>query len=203
MLSRVFAAAASQWQASDQRVDTFRDARAALQIITRDLSRADINGDPQMLTLTSSDPSGFFKEAYAITPIGNDGKSDLCGVGYYTVWDPATKAYTLKRLIKNSDTIFNDLKTSNFTSIFSKNAANEEDVAAYVWDLRFYPGVQGDPQNPPTGPSSQWRWVEVRFKSMSAASARKIRSLPVGQGTWSNPSDPLYKAAILRTNSNS
>jgi uncharacterized protein (TIGR02599 family) len=40
LLSRIFAGAADAWRSSDQRIDVFRDARAALQIISRDLSRA-------------------------------------------------------------------------------------------------------------------------------------------------------------------
>src|ERR1051325_10514420 len=68
VLFRVFAATAGQWQSSDQRIDTFRDARAVMQLMARDLSRADVNGANQMLTL--SDPfSDFAKEVYAITPV--------------------------------------------------------------------------------------------------------------------------------------
>src|SRR2546423_5827049 len=80
LLSAVFTAAGKQWQASDQRIDSFRDARAALQIISRDLSRANVNGDAQMLTLSDIDATtgAFAKEAFAVTPIPNGGKSDLC-----------------------------------------------------------------------------------------------------------------------------
>src|SRR3954467_1870029 len=74
LLSSVFTAAGKQWQASDQRVDSFRDARAALQVIARDLSRADTNGDPQMLTLSDVEPTGTYaREAFAVTPVPNDG----------------------------------------------------------------------------------------------------------------------------------
>src|SRR5207245_603074 len=116
-------AAASQWQSADQRIDTFRDARAVLQLMARDLSRADINGAAQMLTL--SDPfSDFAKEAYAITPIANDGKSDLCTVGYYCWYDGTTKAYSLKRVFKNSDLTFTSLATAspNYTAIYQKQS---------------------------------------------------------------------------------
>ena len=125
ILFRVFAAAASQWQAADQRIDTFRDARAALQIMTRDLSRADINGNAQMLTLSdiyTVPTPPFAKEAYAITPIPNTGKSDLCTVGYYCAYDNTTKAYSLKRLFKGSDATYTSLATAtpNFTTIFQE-----------------------------------------------------------------------------------
>jgi type II secretory pathway pseudopilin PulG len=199
LLFQVFAAAASQWQTSDQRIDTFRDARAAMHIIGRDLGRAHLSGHTQMLTL-SDNFGDFAKEAYAITPTANGGKSDLCAVGYYCEWDPATKAFTLKRLFRESDAVFELLKSTtspDFTPMYAKSDANEEAVAAYVWDLQFRPGVGRDPINPTAGPPSDWRWVEVRFKSMSPASGRKLRNLPVEISTWFDASSDIYKTHIL------
>lgn len=203
ILFRVFAAAASQWQAADQRIDTFRDARAALQIMTRDISRADVNGLAQMLTL--SDVFGgatppFAKEAYAITPIPNTGKSDLCTVGYYCSYDGVTKAYSLKRLFKGSDATFTSLATASpdFVTIFKKDTPKpDEIVAAYVWDLQFTPGIGKDLIDPTTASSTQWNWLEIRFKSMSTASGRKIRNTPIDLSTWFDATSPLYKTFIL------
>ncbi len=204
ILFRVFAAAAGQWQNADQRIDTFRDARAALQIMTRDLSRADINGNAQMLTLTdfftvSPNPQ-FAKEAYAITPITNSGKSDLCTVGYYCAYDTVTHAYSLKRLFKSSDATYTSLATAspNFTAIFQKDTPTADEVAAaYVWDLQFHPGVGKNLVDAATTPSTQWNWMEIRFKSMSTASGRKIRNTPVDLSTWFDATSSLYKTFIL------
>jgi type II secretory pathway pseudopilin PulG len=200
LLSSVFTAAGKQWQSSDQRIDSFRDSRAALQVIARDLSRADTNGDAQMLTLSNSDASNdFAKEAFAITPIPNGGKSDLCTVGFYCVWDAASKTYTLKRLFRNSDDTTTSLAkpTPDFSTLFTKTAANEEDLVSCAWDLRFAPGTQYDPEKTTANPSTKWRWLEVRFKSMGPATARKLRNMNVSQATWNDPTDPLYKTAIL------
>ena len=200
LLMQVFTAMASQWRSADSRIDTFRDARVALQLIERDLSRAILNWDNEMLKL--QDVSGSFaKEAYAITPIGNPGKSDLCSVGYYCAWDATAKAYLLKRLFKDSDTIITPLQGSppNFTTIYTKDAANEEEVAAYVWDLRFTPGT-GSVYASPTSPSSTWQWIEVRFKAMSTEAGRKLRVLNISQTTWSEEPPTLsaeYTNAIL------
>jgi type II secretory pathway pseudopilin PulG len=206
LLSRVFIVAANLWQNSDQRTDAFRDARSALQMIARDLSRADSNADAQMLTLSNNDPAGnYAQEAFAVTPIPNSGKSDLCVVGYYLVWDDTAKAFTLKRLLKDSDNVINDLRgaTVNFASLYAKpttpadKALYEEDLAAYAWDLEFRPGILADPEAPIVGPSTKWHWLEIRFKAMSPTAARKLRNLGVVQGTWSDPTSTIYRNAIL------
>ena len=202
ILFRVFAAAASQWQAADQRIDTFRDARAALQIMTRDLSRADINGNTQMLTLSDiySVPNPpFAKEAYAITPIPNTGKSDLCTVGYYCSYDATTHAYSLETLSKTALPLStrSPLRHPTLPAIFEKNNPDpDEIVAAYVWDLQFHPGIGKDLVAPSTS-SSQWTWLEIRFKSMSTASGRKIRNTPIDLSTWFDATSPLYMTHIL------
>jgi type II secretory pathway pseudopilin PulG len=203
MLGRVFTATATQWQAADQRIDSFRDARAALQIMAHDLSRAHLDGDPQMLTLSdyASDSNGnqYAKEAFVIGPTANSGKSDLCAVGYYLSWDATVKAYRLKRLLKNSDQTVTILANTapNFTSLYSKDPVNDEDVATYAWDLRFRPGTLNNPEAPNANLSTKWQWIEVRFKAMSAAAAKKLTGLNVSQSTWDNPTDTTYRRLIL------
>ena len=200
LLSSVFTATGKQWQASDQKIDSFRDARVALQVITRDLSRADTTGNAQMLTLSDVDATGAYaKEVFAVTPIPNSGKSDLCTVGFYCTWDATSKTYALKRLFRDSDATVASLAKAapDFTALYTKAAPNEEDLASCAWDLRFAPGTQYDPETPAANPSTKWRWLEVRFKSMSPASARKLRNMNVTAATWVDPTDPTYKTAIL------
>jgi type II secretory pathway pseudopilin PulG len=198
ILFRVFTAAASQWQAADQRIDAFRDARAAMQLMARDLGRADVHGSPQMLTL--ADPSAdFAKEAYAVTPISNNGKSELCTVGYYLSYDAVTHAYSLKRLFKNSDLTSTSLAhpSPDFTTLYAKDSPTPDEVIpAYVWDLEIRPGVGKDVVAVTTA-SDTWNWLEIRFKSMSPAAARKVRATAVSENTWLDPTQPLYKTLIL------
>lgn len=200
LLMQVFSATSRHWRVSDEHVDTFRDARAALQMINRDLSRANLNGDAAMLRL--SDPAGAFaKEAFAVTPIPNNGKSDLCAVGYYCAWDDGVNAFRLKRLFRKSDNIIVRLQgpTPDFNGIFSKAIPDEEDMAAYVWDLRFTPGAGSD-FLAPTTPSTTWQWIEVRFKSMSPEAGRKLQSMPIDENVWAEQPPALseiYRNAIL------
>ncbi|MGI9086678.1 MAG: PulJ/GspJ family protein [Chthoniobacterales bacterium] len=201
LLGRVLSGTAAQWQASDQRIDSFRDARAALQIMARDLSQADLTADAQALTLSDLDPSGnYAREAFALTSTPNSGKSNLCTVGYYSTWDANTKTFTLKRLFRDSDETVLSLAQSPaaFATLFTKGPpANVEDLAAYIWDLRFAPGTLAVIETPTTNPSTKWQWVEVRFKSMSPNAARKLRNLPISQNTWDDPTSTTYKNLIL------
>jgi type II secretory pathway pseudopilin PulG len=197
ILLRVFAATTAQWQSADQRIDTFRDARAALEFMKRDLGRANTNGSSKMLALADF-VSDFAREAYAITPIPNTGKSDLCTAGYYCAYDPIAKAYSLKRLFKNSDATFTSLATSSadFTVIYQKSETDDV-AAAYLWDLQIRPGIGASTVDPTTGASATWNWLEIRFKSMSPASGRKIRDSAVDSSTWFDATSPLYKIYIL------
>ena len=145
LLFGVFSSVVNQWRSADQRIDAFRDARAALLLITRDLSRAHVGANTQMITLKDLTAS-YAKEAFVVTPIPNAGKSELCAVGYYLSWDNTAKAFSLKRLFKNSDATVTNLQGAsvNFTSLFSKPTTQaerdlyEEGLAPCVWDLNSH-----------------------------------------------------------------
>jgi type II secretory pathway pseudopilin PulG len=208
LLAQVLIAAAAQWRTADERIDIFRDARAALFTMAHDLSRANVSASAQMLTLsnygnTASVP--FAKEAFAVGPMANSGKSDLCTVGFYLVWDDINKAYRLKRLFRNSDDTVISLAHSPpaFTNLFTKPTTPaeqqnmEEDLATYVWDLRFSPGTAGDIEPVTANPSTKWEWLEVRFKAMSPIAARKLSAMNVPQSIWDDPNGASYKTLIL------
>jgi type II secretory pathway pseudopilin PulG len=202
LLAKALATTTSVYQITDQRMDAFRDAKAALQMMTTDFSRADVGGDPQMMNLSAYSSGGSYaKEAYAITPIKNKGKSDLCAVGYYLDWDGASKTYSLRRFVKNSDITATSLAKSSvdFGTLYSRTSnANPETIASYVWDLEFRPG-QGQNALPLGGTNSgQWNWIEIRFKAMSVKAGRKVASIgTVSQSTWDDPKSQEYKRFIL------
>jgi prepilin-type N-terminal cleavage/methylation domain-containing protein len=199
LLSRVFGATAAQWQAADQRIDAFRDARTALHVIARDLGRANVSANSGMLALKEPGPADdYAQEAFAVTPTANSGNADLCAVGYYTEWNASAKTFTLKRQLRESNAIIGDLQTLNFSALYTKAPALAEDVAAYVWDLRFYVGLEEVPVPlGNAGPTSQWRWIEVRFKAMSPNAAKRLRDSAMTQGDWNNPAGDIYKRLVL------
>lgn len=205
MLGQIFSTAAAMWRVGSQRIDAFRDGRAALQLMAADLSRANINGDARMLTLTQFSSDGSYAtEADAISPMKNSGKSDLCAVQYYLVWDGTSNTYSLMRRTKESDAMSNAtngyLKNSppNFTAIYDKTSGTEETIATPIWDLQFRPGETDTVLAPSTDTAAKWKWIEIKFKSMSINSASKLKSLAgIDQTTWANPTSPAYKTLIL------
>jgi type II secretory pathway pseudopilin PulG len=198
MLGRVLVATTSVYRIADQRMDAFRDAKAALQLMTTDLSRANVNGDAQMLNL-SNYTADYAKEAYAVTPIKNKGKSDLCAVGYYLDWDASSKTYSLRRFVKNSDTTAASLAPPNFGVLYDRTSGTTpETIASYVWDLELRPGQAQDPIAPSAVSSNQWKWIEIRFKAMSVKAGRTIKAVSVvTQSTWDDPTTAEYKTYIL------
>ena len=203
LLGQVFSSASAMWRSGGERIDAFRDARAALQLIAADLARANINGDPQMLRLL---PAGnaYATEADAITPTKNNGKSDLCAVEYYLLWNDTAKTFSLMRRFKDSNALSDAnsgylANTSpDYNTIYDKSTGNEEVLAAPVWDLEIRPGITDIPLTTVSGLSTTWKWLEIRFKSMSVNSARKLNSVgSIDQSTWTNPSSTEYKNLIL------
>ena len=109
----------------NQRIDAFRDARAALQMMERDLTglvRTQWDPDPfaspapavvQPLTRPRaflalkdlySDPATGNQQLYALVAAKNSGRGDVCSVGYYCSWDGT--AYSLRRYFRDSSVTF-------------------------------------------------------------------------------------------------
>ena len=203
LLGQIFSSASAMWRSGGQRIDAFRDARAALQLMAADLARANINGDQQMLKLT---PTGnaYATEADAVTPLKNSGKSDLCAVEYYLLWNDTTKTFSLVRRFKDSNALSDPTSgylanaSPDFNAIYDKNSGTEEILATPVWDLEIRPGTNDIPLTSVGGASTSWKWLEIRFKSMSINSARKLQGMAaVDQSTWTNTSSTEYKNLIL------
>ncbi len=192
--------ATSIWRTADQRLDAFRDARAALQLMSNDLSRAAVSGNSQLLNLAN--PSGTYaKEAYAVAPMKNTGKSDLCAVGYYLDWNSTSHTYSLTRMFKNSDQTVGSLAKSSVDTgtLYDRTQPNTalDTLASYVWDLELRPG-QGANLVDPASPPSTWQWIEIRFKAMSVKAGQKLAVIPgINQSTWDDPSSTAYKTYIL------
>src|SRR5205085_10890750 len=109
MLGLMFGSLTSASSRANQRIDAFRDARAALQMIERDLSglvrnQRDSTGSPltrpaAYLALKNiyTDPGSVSvtadnQQIYALIAAKNNGPSDVCSVGYYCRWDSSRKA---------------------------------------------------------------------------------------------------------------
>ena len=112
VLFQIFNVAATAWQRSENEADAFREARAAMQLMTRDLSSActqfpvdpaaspaplptDGGAAPTLVLDKYPNPDPEPKDGdekneqvYCLTTIPNTGLSSLCAVGYFCQWLP-------------------------------------------------------------------------------------------------------------------
>jgi len=149
------------------RVDAFRDARAALQMMERDLRNlvrtqwspypfstpAPTPGTVQPLTR----PTAYFaldniyadpatagnpnQQLYALVAAKTTGSSgDVCAVGYYCQWDNQLHAYTLRRFFRNSAATFTAIQNAGSyaqDSVLYVPGVSDAVMAAYVWNLKI------------------------------------------------------------------
>jgi type II secretory pathway pseudopilin PulG len=115
---------------SNQSIDAFREARAALQMMTRDLRnlvRDQWQPDPfanppptttQPVTEAAAflalenlyhDPATGNQQVYALIATKNSGQGDLCSVGYYCRWNDQGYGYPLRRFFRNSTATYQAL----------------------------------------------------------------------------------------------
>jgi len=161
LLGTMFGSLLNTASQASQRIDAFREARAALHMIERDLSnlvRAQWNPDPfsnptptpgtaQPVTRPAayfaldniySDPAAGNQQLYAMVAAKRTGSSgDVCAVGYYCRWDG--QAYSLRRFFRNSADTFNVIQsaaTYAADSVLYVPGASDAIMAAYVWNLK-------------------------------------------------------------------
>jgi len=183
-MMRLFMDETTLWQRYDQKLDTFREARAAMQMMARDFGglrpESSAAADFPMLALAAN-PEGkpedqANQEIYGLPAVRNKGDNDLCAIGYYCTWSDAKNAFVLRRQSTDSSTTF-DLMTkaldvnsptsgaTAFGIIFSRdtkkypaltNGQTIDDLASYIWDLKVVTPLTG---NPPT----QLNWPQGYF----------------------------------------
>ena len=150
---------------ANQRIDAFRDARAALQMIGRDFSNLvptqwNIQTSPVptptpgpitrpaayfALENIYTDPAVGNQQIYglvAVKPAGSPTSSlgDVCAVGYYCRWEG--NRYTLRRFFRDSAHTFGVLQNAASyaadSDLYDLNAADAryDVIAAYVWNFK-------------------------------------------------------------------
>jgi type II secretory pathway pseudopilin PulG len=137
---------------ANQRVDAFREARAAIQLMERDFA-ALVRAPGTAYFASDGDLSnGNGSQARHLCalislknkPAGNPAPiaSDVCSVAYYCGWDGALKSYRLHRYFRDSAATFNNIQTA-----FSKSSpayagvgnlyqlGTDDVVAGNCWNL--------------------------------------------------------------------
>jgi type II secretory pathway pseudopilin PulG len=144
-----------------QRVDAFRDARAALQLMERDLrnlipNQWDNNTPPNPITKPGAyfaldkvwhDPNDPYTannnspnhQLFALVADQTSPSSgDVCATGYYCRWDNQLHAYGLRRFFRNSTDTFTAIQNAaNYAgdSILYTPGLTDPVLAAYVWNF--------------------------------------------------------------------
>lgn len=232
MLSQILSATQGMWRKSEARTDPFRDARAAIELMSRELALAVPNDTAPVLALeniyTQSDDAGDGpannQQIYALMPIRNVdtnnpavNSSDMCAVGYYCTWDSTKHAYILRRHFFASDATFSRLQAAGLpgapapvsaSAVYAPSSpavlpAQDEDVAAYVWDLKVVPyeliagALAPNTTYPVTYNGTLPQFVEISFKAMSPQAARQLTAQGAATSVWFNPASSTYRNQIL------
>lgn len=165
LLGIIFSSITRTTSRANQRTDAFRDARAALQMMERDLTglvrtQWDVRTSPvptptprpmtrptAFLALRNiyNDPGTVNPSAtdnqqiYALISIKNGEPGDVCAVGYYCRWDSSKNSYNLCRFFTSSEPTYTNLnKTTSYapyTDLYTPSPSDDI-VASNVWSLR-------------------------------------------------------------------
>ena len=165
MLGTMFASLMSTSSRANQRIDAFRDARAALQMMERDLSGLVRARQTAYFALdkrwqpSGTDPADPYADQtnaspnhqlFALVSTKNQppGKApneigNICAVGYYCHWEG--NRYTLRRFFRDSVDIYNAIKprvsgnTLNYTpaSLLYTPVTTDDMLASYIWNLQI------------------------------------------------------------------
>lgn len=137
---------------ASNRTDTFRDARAALQLMQRDFTSL-VTARPAPYFQIDTDLAGpDVRQIYGLIASKNQPAGisanvtgDVCAVRYYCSWDASARAYSLHRYFRNSDLTIKSFQASlskgvlaytNTGSLYYPTDAVDEPVAAYAFNLR-------------------------------------------------------------------
>ena len=167
MLGTMFGSLSSTASRANARIDAFREARAALQLMERDLTGLVKASNTAYFALdklyqpSGNDPQDAYANAnnsspnrqiFALVSARNKpaGKKaseigDLCAVGYYCKWEG--NRYTLRRLFRNSADTYNYISPQvsggslNYTpaKLLYIPAYTDDVLASYVWNLQITP----------------------------------------------------------------
>ena len=160
MLGLMLGSLMSSASHATERVDAFRDARAALQVMERDLRnlvRTQWQWDPSLQRLKQvtllaayfaadnlySDPAAGNQQFYALVADQTTASpGDVCAVGYYCRWDGQLHAYSLRRFFRGTTDTRGVMLTAQQTTGYAADSVlytpglSDPVLAAYVWNFK-------------------------------------------------------------------
>ena len=151
MLGTIFGSLINTSGRASQRIDAFRDARAALQLMRRDFE-ALVKAQPAPYFQIDVDLAGpDIRQLYGLIaaknqPAGNPAPiaGDLCAVRYYSAWDG--RGYVLHRYFRDSDLTLKSFQghlaggVLGYTTtgdLYYNSGASDDAIATYAWNLQI------------------------------------------------------------------
>ena len=208
------------WRENENRVDAFREARAALAIMSRDLQNLfpttnaghfllaedaySVLGDiAAPVTNTNSGSAVFFLSALpANAQEEAQNKSDVCQIGYFLAFDKTSsstnKSLNLYRYFRSSDPTFAAL--TNIPSALYKTPPpkpGEEETELLARNvtrmiIRAYTWANGGLQSFDSAATPVPDLVEISVSSINQETAKRLDN---NLGSWANTNSPVIKAA--------
>lgn len=193
------------WRQSENSVDSYREARAALNVIAADLASIHVSSNTNFFKLVGDKELRFLSAVRKDYQEVAESRSDLCEIGYTLSYErpegPQSKAgipesYNLYRTFNNSDPTFSNLRTNQ---LFRPDSGSRELLARNVADVQILAYTVDDNGIPtqwlkPSDDNPMPEVIEITLKAINNDTAQKFKS----KSDWSNENSALYKANIRK-----
>ena len=207
-------AATKLWKDNENRVDAYREARAALAVLSSDLRTMLVSKNQNFFSTNISGdnpfnaPNGlFFLTSLSAGAQASGNRGDLCAVGYYRAWQRQTvmsvdntnndtlskSGFHLFRTMYESDRTYTNLNTSMPKPLDNLAGASPEVLARNVCTLEFLLYETNG-----TGTFKPWTYrvdapvpqlIEIRLGTLSEEAAKKLGG---SSNRW-NTNDPFVQ----------
>jgi prepilin-type N-terminal cleavage/methylation domain-containing protein len=191
------------WKASENRAESYREARAALSLISSDLRSAIATTNTNYFSTTAEpnfeasaeDGAMFFIAALPAGAQARGNLGDLCEVGYYLKFgvngvSGQTNEYSMMRFFKGSDETATNLLADS--GIFRHSAEDVELLARHIpfFKVRCFT-TQADGSVVPWRSSAQTplpTFLEMELVAYNSSMARRLTTA----ASWKDKNSPAY-----------
>jgi prepilin-type N-terminal cleavage/methylation domain-containing protein len=212
LLLNMLDSGAKLWRTNENRVDSYREARAALGIMSRDLQNALASTNSQFLlnadafdglpssAVKDSNSAGavFFLAALPVNAQESSNKSDVCQVGYFLAFDrtgaSTNQSLNLYRYFRSSDATFTNLTANTLFQNATIGAAGEEllarnitgfQITAYSWTTNSALTIFTTNTLPDL--------VEIRVSAINQETAKRLDN---NVASWTNTNSAPINTAL-------
>jgi prepilin-type N-terminal cleavage/methylation domain-containing protein len=205
LLFSIVSNATKLWRDQEGREESFREARAALNFISRDIGNA-LDTKNQGWFYSSSNQMAFLASLPAGAQSEGRNQSDICAIGYSLEWgkanpnDPSEKeCMALYRYVRFSNPTYADnvLPAAGVKTVFDNPDGQDtvrELLARNVSRMSFVPYSTNDSGVPvPYAPTTSSSMPDFVGLSISTINERTAAQLGTNQTEWRNTNSLLLK----------